>query len=967
MASPIRQRLVRRPGHTGPVALLAATVLLAAGATSAHAAVPPVVGSDAAGRATDTPALVDGLADAADASVPAATAARTHLAGHKDRYHIPSPDRDLVADAVTVDADGGETVRLDQKYRGVPVLGAQYVVRMTHKNGKRTVTGTSGSYFTGLDVDTDQKTAPAESAVDDAVQHVRSALARGGYLPSHARSGSAALSGVDRGLTILPTGKGVLARHVTVRGTDPVTGAPVVQEVYVDAASGTALFESGGLPTFAAPGQTPGQTAGARPGGTQAKQNRTDRSGAGAAGSASVTGTGTLLNGSTVTLNLTKDAAGTYLLRDTAHMADTRQHNAIQTWDASSVWYQDVSGQWPDTVVPFTSPTRQLGSDLTGSGAVDAHWAAGKVYEFYRGTFHRNSLDGQGMAINSLVGVTDFGSPFVNAFWDHTKMVYGTGDDEYRSLASDLDVVGHEMTHGVVEHTANLVYSGQSGAMNEAIADYFGNVIDVTVNHTPMNDPDAGLIGGDLCRTRTPQECAFRDLNDGATTAHFLGMPLGATGDNGGVHLNSTIFSGALWDIRESLGGTLADKIVYRALTSYITPLDGFEEGRDAVVAAARSLGVKGSRLDVVKGAFDAHGIVAGWEKNLGLDSDVLLGRLGTLPQYVGSGNAPSAGGGWWAVPKSSPDGVDPYAVWVGRIDGKGKPRRVSPADGRSHMSAVTDGKRVVWVAVGNVPDDPWSHTYDIMSAPVHGGKPKTLFSAPSEVTGVSVDGDTVAWSHRDPASGLLRVYYLKGDATTPQQVPMDRDYNQSSRPAVRNGRIAYIHDGLIDGKYGVQVEMYDIAAGTTTVLGTPSQPEWISNPVMTSSDVYWLIDTDYTDQDQTTLRRARLEGPDAPVVSDVIPEKSDLATPAYGLAATDTAVTLTVYPSWGQVFDDPNDSLSKLYQFTPDGAPLGRVSCGVGQQSNAAADTGSRVLWMDTTTTDTDLVTRNHPAGTCA
>ncbi|TFV29644.1 hypothetical protein E4K10_48450 [Streptomyces sp. T1317-0309] len=75
----------------------------------------------------------------------------------------------------------------------------------------------------------------------------------------------------------------------------------------------------------------------------------------------------------------------------------------------------------------------------------------------------------------------------------------------------------------------------------------------------------------------------------------------------------------------------------------------------------------------------------------------------------------------------------------------------------------------------------------------------------------------------------------------------------------------------------------------------------------------------------------------------------------------------MTVYPSWGQVFDDPNDSLAKLYQYTPDGSPLGRVSCSVGQQSNAVAGTGSRVLWMDTTTTDTDLVTRNQPAGTCA
>lgn len=74
-------------------------------------------------------------------------------------------------------------------------------------------------------------------------------------------------------------------------------------------------------------------------------------------------------------------------------------------------------------------------------------------------------------------------------------MVYGTGDAEYRPLSAGPDVVGHEMTHGVIDHSADLVYAGQSGALNEAIADYFGNAVETDVYGVPMDDPDAGLLG----------------------------------------------------------------------------------------------------------------------------------------------------------------------------------------------------------------------------------------------------------------------------------------------------------------------------------------------------------------------------------------------------------------------------------------------------------------------------------------
>ncbi|WP_326579773.1 M4 family metallopeptidase [Actinacidiphila glaucinigra] len=960
MSTRIRPRPVHRTGRTGLSLLLAAAVALGVtGLTApAHAADPTTgTGTAPAPRpSTATPALVDGLADPADASVPAATAARAHLAGHKDRYRIPAPDRDLATDTVTTGPDGTETVRLGQKYRGIPVLGAQYLVRMTHKDGKRTVTGTSGTYFTALDLDTTRPTLPAPTAVQNAVRQVREELAKGGYRPAHAKSAKDGLTGTDRGLTVLPTGKGVLARHVTVRGTDPATGSPVVQEVYVDAATGVLRFEAGALRTLTAAAPATG-TAG------NGTSTRAATPAAAPAGSTGVTGSGVLLHGATVPLNLTKDAAGgRYLLRDSAHMADSKSHNVIQTWDASSLWWMDLDGQWPEGVVPFAMPTPKAPQELTDNGAVDAHWAAGKVYEFYRGTFERDSLDGKGMAINSLVGVTaDLGYPWVNAFWDGSKMVYGTGDDEYRSLASDLDVVGHEMTHGVVEHTADLVYAGQSGAMNEAIADYLGNAIDVTVGRTPMTDPDAGLIGGDLCRTLTPKECAFRDLNDGADTGDFISMPLGSRNDQGGVHLNSHIFGGALWDIRESLGGELADRIVYKALTSYITPLDGFTEGRDAVIAAARSLHVKGDRMAKVKKAFDAHGIVPGWEKDLGLDSDVLLGRLGTLETGLANDIGPATGGGWWAVPRSSADSAAPYSVWTGSLDGKGKARQVSPEDGRYHLSPVTDGRRVVWLAVGD--------TYDLMSAPVAGGPAKRLYSTSSASIGsLSMDGGTVAWSEND-GQGHANLRYIEGSDPAPRTVPLNRpdataddaDVRAES-PSVHDGRIAYTVSGWWGDDPGHRravVDVFDTRTGRTA-LGTPGRAVWTSRPVATSSGVYWLADEDPFDEGQSAVRRSGLDGSGT---TDVIPATSSATIGAWALTASDTAVTLTV--------DPPAPTglpylATQLRQYSSKGAPLGRVSCAPGRQTYAVAAGGGRVLWLDTTTTSFDLVTRSRPAGDC-
>ncbi|MDN3294545.1 M4 family metallopeptidase [Streptomyces ficellus] len=937
----------------GGAALLAAAGLLIT-AIPAGAATPPAAQPPAdviPGARTATPALVDGIREAADGKASPADAARGHLAAKESRYKIAQPGRDL-APVQTLRRGAEETVRLQQKHRGVPVLGGQYVVRMETKGGERVVTGTSGKYFTGL-------TTGVEPAVakDVAVRRaVAATLERlGGHRLARTDAKRATpLSGTAGGLVVIPRGEGVLAHHVTVRGTNPATGAPVLQQVYIDARAGFPVLQFSAIKTI-----TPPRTATAaapRAAARKAADRRAVLHPAAehpaaehpaaehpAAEHPGTVGSGTLLNGAKVALNVRKDG-DRYVLADHARMADGTK-NTLTTWDARDKDVYEVVGTWPEGIAEFGSPTPQFGREATDAGAIDAHWAAGQVYDYYKKHHARTGLDGRGSSVNSLVGVTELGLPFVNAFWDGTKMVYGSGDEEYKPLSADLDVVGHEMTHGVVENSANLVYAGQSGALNEAIADYFGNAIDVTRTGMSMDDPDAGLIGEDLCRTTAPRACAFRDLNDGATTSkNFLGVTFGT--DNGGVHLNSTIFSGALWDLREDLGAELADRIVYKALTEYMTPLDGFTDGRNAVVAAAKDLGVTGQRLNAAERSFNAHGIVAGWEQALGVDSDELFGKLNT------GGTGVQAGGGWWAASKSNDDGTEPYSVYAGRADGTGTPKLISPNDGRYHVHPATDGRTVVWAAYGPA-------SVDILSRPVAGGPIKRLYtSTTSDVSGLRVENGVTVFE----TLGLFtrHVVHLRPGDREPTYVDGGGDDVLTGLPSIAHGRIAYAKLYPDGQDYRLGVEILDLKTGKKTLAEQLDEPQTLGQTAVNGSHVFWLTDENIADDGQMGIRRANLDGTGA---YDISAEGKPGALIASDLTVSESAVTVNaVLPDTAY----RNETLPKNWQLTTDGSRKQRVSCNRGEQLSPAALAGTQVVWLDGTTGWTNLVTRTRPAGRC-
>jgi len=199
-----------------------------------------------------------------------------------------------------------------------------------------------------------------------------------------------------------------------------------------------------------------------------------------------------------------------------------------------------------------------------------------------------------------------------NAYWNGRVMAYGDGDQEFKPLAGGKDVAGHEMTHGVIQHTADLIYQNQSGALNESFADVFGVMID-RANY---------LMGEDIMKASTGKS-ALRDLSNPKNTQILSPQPstmteyqnLSADQDNGGVHINSGVPNKAAYLVINAITREKAERIYYRALSNYLTRNSQFGDCRKAVEQAAKDLkdqlGITDADVAAVGQAFDAVGITA--------------------------------------------------------------------------------------------------------------------------------------------------------------------------------------------------------------------------------------------------------------------------------------------------------------------------------------------------------------------
>ncbi|MCQ4210074.1 M4 family metallopeptidase [Streptomyces longispororuber] len=897
------KRRIRQVVAAGVVAAATGSALLAGPAWAADGDETP-----AGGAAPVAPAMTQGLDSAPRAGTPA-QAARAHIKDHQDTYKVPASD--LKTGRTT--KDGGQTtVRFRQQHDGVPVFGAEYAVQTEKSGDGQQVTSATGTLYTDLTVSTtprvDEATAQRRLTVLDAdLRGVEGARTAG------------------HGLTVLPDAQGGrLAWHFTVTGAKK-DGSPVRQEVYVDARAGALALS----------------------------YNNID-----AADAAPARATGVRVDGSEAQLEADKAADGSYTLVDSTRAMYPVTGGQIRTYDAQRKSYLDVAGGPVTDDVPLVkSATDRFDGANTTSGAVDAHVNAAKVYEFYKDEIGRDGVDGKGGTIYSVVNVASNGKDYANAFWDGSKMVYGHMDGV--PLSVGLDVVGHEMTHGVTEHSAGLVYLNQPGALNEAISDYFGNAMETADKGVAMDDPASGLIGEYLCNGTKPlEECALRDLNDGRNAQQdFEPIPLDI--DNGGVHYNSTIVGGALWDMRKALAPELADKIVYRAAQNYLTPLAGFTDMRNAVTLAAKSLKVSGADMSAIKKAFDGHGIEKGWEQQGANRADGTTIGADVLPAYEVYGGideqAAQISGDVYAIGHGDAIAWDrgsaAFGITVGRFSKQhGKSDHELAQDDAYLIDPSLDRSRVVFTRIA-------ADGIGVYGAGDKGqGAIKKIVDAPDadETEPVTENGALAYIS--TTADGEQDVMLRKADGSTVNVTP--ETGTKAARLAMKNGTIAWV------GGDGTWAYVYDVATGTTqSKRMTGFLFGQITDVQLTSDRIFWR-------GSQAFLIRS--ESVETAPVGDLTQTKKLKAPSSTYLgqfSVTDDWFAYSSTDIWGGLggWSGPWKAKAAPTADVVNGtATYQRISCSSGTQLAPSLGDGQRVAWLDTSAAATDVVTRGSFAGTC-
>jgi Zn-dependent metalloprotease len=270
--------------------------------------------------------------------------------------------------------------------------------------------------------------------------------------------------------------------------------------------------------------------------------------------------------------------------------------------------------------LPGTVVRREGGQAKGGITVSEAYDYSGSTYNFYKDIFDRNSIDTRGMKLDSSV---HYGEDYNNAFWNGTQMVYGDGDGEiFQRFTKSIDVIGHELTHGVTQYEAALEYEAQPGALNESFSDVFGSLVKQYALKQKADKADwligAGLftnkIKGVALRSMKEPGTAYNDPTIGKDPqpGHMKDY-VNTSSDSGGVHINSGIPNRAFYLSAIELGGYAwekAGRIWYIALTERLREGSDFQAAAKSTVQVAATLYGKDSKeVKAVQKAWDSVGI----------------------------------------------------------------------------------------------------------------------------------------------------------------------------------------------------------------------------------------------------------------------------------------------------------------------------------------------------------------------
>ncbi|NVO02253.1 MAG: M4 family metallopeptidase [Bacteroidetes bacterium] len=290
------------------------------------------------------------------------------------------------------------------------------------------------------------------------------------------------------------------------------------------------------------------------------------------------------------TQNIITDSVGpgVYRLRETTNGGGIQTFNMNQgTNYGASVDFTDTDNDWNNV------------NAQQDEAATDAHFGAEKTLAYFKQKFNRDSYDN---ANAILYGFVHYDVNYANASWDGVRMTYGDGDGSQYSALTSLDVAGHEISHAVTEHSANLIYQDESGALNESFSDIFGTCIEFFADSANGD----WYIGEDFDLTGANGFRSMSDPNSKQNPDTYYGQYWVTDGsDMGGVHTNSGVQNywfyllsdggigtndlGRTYNVT-GIGIDSAAQIAYRNLTVYLTESSNYMDARQGAIAAAEDL-----------------------------------------------------------------------------------------------------------------------------------------------------------------------------------------------------------------------------------------------------------------------------------------------------------------------------------------------------------------------------------------